>query len=112
MMTSDEDEPAILPERRVKVVEDDYEYGGAEYGGDTYGIPGAFGGASYASYSVPPWPYPSVNRMPSYSYRQDLRGAIEGTISWRGSTPTLTTSCGTITPVRTGRGGSLAGAVV
>lgn len=116
MMTSADEDPPLVPERRVRVVEDDYEdgyaYGGAAYGGDIYGVPGAFGGASYASYTVPPWPYPSVNRMPSYSYRQELRGAIEGTVSWRGATPTLTTSCGAITPVRTGARGSLAGAVV
>lgn len=112
MLTSDEDESAALPERRVRVIEDDYEVG-AEYGGAEYGVPDqAFGGASYASYTVPPWPYPSVSRMPTYSYRQDLRGAIEGTVSWRGATPTLTTACGAITPVRTGPGGSLGGAVV
>ncbi len=112
MLTSDESETATLPDWRARAVEEDYEYG-AEYGGDAYGIPdGAFGGASYASYRVPPWPYPSVNRMPSYSYRQDLRGAIEGTVAWRGATPTLVTACGTVTPVRTGRGGSLPGAVV
>ncbi len=114
MLTSDDPEPALVPERRVRVVEDDYEYGGSEYGGDTYGMPpdGAFGGASYATYTVPPWPYPSVNRMPSYAYRQDLRGAVEGTLTWRGPTPTLTTSCGSITPVRTGPGNTLAGAII
>ncbi len=114
MMTSDDPEPALVPERRVRVVEDDYEYGGAEYGGDMYGMPsdGAFGGASYATYTVPPWPYPSVNRMPTYSYRQELRGAVEGTITWRGATPTFTTSCGVVTPVRTGSNHTLAGAVV
>jgi hypothetical protein len=118
MMTSDEADAPLVPERRARVGDDDeYEdgadYGGATYGGSAYGIPdGAFGGASYAAYTVPPWPYPSVNRMPSYSYRQDLRGAIEGTISWRGATPTLTTTCGAITPVRTGPASSLAGAVV
>lgn len=116
MLTSADPDPALFPERRpVRTpVEDDYEYGGAQYGGDAYGTPsdGAFGGASYATYTVPPWPYPSVNRMPTYSYRMDLRGAIEGTITYRGPTPTLTTSCGTITPVRTGTGNTLAGAVV
>lgn len=113
MLTSDDQEPALFPERRARVVEEDYEYGGATYGGDIYGIPdGAFGGATYATYSVPPWTYPSVSRMPTYTYRQDLRGAVEGTISWSGATPTLTTSCGAITPVRTGPSKSLAGAVV
>lgn len=113
MMTSDEIEADVLAGRRIRVVEDEYEYGGAEYGGDAYGIPeGAFGGATYAAYTVPPWTYPSVNRMPTYTYRQDLRGAIEGTVTWRGATPTLTTACGAVTPVRTGPAGSLAGAVV
>lgn len=116
MLTSDDPEPALFPERKTtrRSVPDDYDYDGSEYGGDIYGGPadGAFGGAGYATYTVPPWTYPSVNRMPTYSYRQDLRGAVEGTISWRGATPTLTTSCGAVTPVRTGSNRALAGAVV
>ena len=114
MMTSNADEPGLFPARRAARVpdDDDAQYGGSAYGGDPYGGDGAFGGATYAAYVVPAWGYPSVNRQPPYVPKADLRGAIEGTISWRGAMPTLTTTCGVITPVRTGAKRTLAGAVV
>jgi hypothetical protein len=77
----------------------------------TYGGPG-YGGASYASYRPPPWTYPSAPRMPGYATASGLTGVIEGTIRWRGATPTLTTACGAIEPVHLGAGRALAGAVV
>lgn len=82
-------------------------YGGDGYGGAAYGG-NAYGGASYASYVVPAWSYPSVNRTPSYSQRTGLGGAIEGTIRWRGAPPRLTTPCGAIEPVRLGASGGVA----
>lgn len=80
-------------------------------GDGTYGGPG-YGGASYASYRPPPWAYPSVARLPGFSTAAGLTGVIEGTVTWRGATPALTTACGAVEPVHLGAGRALAGAVV
>lgn len=72
----------------------------------------AYGGTTYGSYAPPSWTYPAVNRNPVYAVRNDLVGAIEGTISWRGAAPTATTSCGAVEWLRVGSHHELAGALV
>jgi hypothetical protein len=96
LMTGDGSETEALGPREK--VPRRYQDGGATYGGDAYGG-GAYGSASYASYVAPQWGYPSVNRTPSYSQKAGLGAAIEGTISWRGATPNITTGCGPIKPL-------------
>jgi len=99
LMTSDVVEPeGLAPTRPPRAAYDD-GYGGQGYGGDSYGG-GAYGGQSYASYVAPAWGYPSVNRAPSYQQKPNLASSIEGTISWRGATPKVTTACGVITPLQ------------
>jgi hypothetical protein len=92
--------------------EDDVGYGGNGYGaGGAYGGPG-YGGASYASYRPPPWTYPTAPRTPGFTVAPGLQGVIEGTVSWRGPTPKLTTACGTVEPIHANRDRSLPGALV
>lgn len=76
------------------------------------GGPG-YGGASYASYVVPPWRSVAVERKPRYRQVVGLSGAIEGVVSWRGPAPApLATACGAITLLPLGEGGALADALV
>lgn len=99
LMTSDAVEPEGLgPTRIVRPTYDD-GYGGQGYGGDLYGG-SAYGGQSYANYVAPAWGYPSVNRTPSYQQKPNLASSIEGTISWRGVTPAVSTACGAIRPLQ------------
>jgi hypothetical protein len=90
-------------------------YGGDAYGASAYGGMyggGAYGSASYASYVAPQWGYPSVNRTPSYNQRAGLAAAIEGTISWRGARPTITSGCGAIKPLEISTERTVAGVLV
>lgn len=99
LMTSDAIEPeGLAPARPPRPTYDD-GYGGQGYGGDIYGG-GTYGGQSYANYVAPAWGYPSVNRTPSYQQKANLASSIEGTISWRGATPKVTTACGAIAPLQ------------
>ena len=75
--------------------------GGEAYGGAAYGG-AAYGGATYATYNVPPWGYPSVNRTPPYAQKPGLTGAVEGTVTWRGELPRVTSRCGEISPLAIG----------
>lgn len=79
----------------------------------TVGGPG-YGGASYASYVVPPWRSVASGRQrPRYRQVVGLSGAIEGVITWRGpATAPLVTACGPIPPLPRAQGGALAGALV
>ncbi|MDX2090359.1 MAG: carboxypeptidase-like regulatory domain-containing protein [Kofleriaceae bacterium] len=81
------------------------------FGDDSYGGPG-YGGATYASYRVPPWTYPTAPRTPGFTVTRNLQGVVEGTIWWRGATPTLTTACGTVSPIHANKDRSLPGAIV
>ncbi|HEY4175289.1 MAG TPA: carboxypeptidase-like regulatory domain-containing protein [Kofleriaceae bacterium] len=72
----------------------------------------AYGGTTYGNYTPPSWGYPAVNRNPVYAVHNDLVGAVEGTISWRGASPTATTSCGPVDWLRIGSHHELAGALV
>ena len=88
--------PTRTPARRRPI---DEGYGGDEYGGDPYGGSfggAAYGGAGYANYTPPQWGYPGVNRMPHYQQQIGLSAALEGTVSWRGTLPKVTSACGTI----------------
>ncbi len=89
-------------------------YGGDGYGGNNYGMygGGAYGGRSYASYVAPQWGYPGVNRTPSYTQKPGLASSIAGTISWRGATPTLTSSCGVIKPLDISAEHTVAGVLI
>lgn len=117
MLTSPDGETEGLPARQAparRYSED--SYGGDPYGGDAYGGGafggGAYGGATYAGYSPPPWGYPSVNRMPRYQPQVGLSGALEGTISWRGAIPKVTTGCGTFDSLAIGAERGVSGALV
>ncbi|MBS1118154.1 MAG: putative lipoprotein [Deltaproteobacteria bacterium] len=69
-------------------------------GDDAYGG-SPYGGSGYASFIVPTWSYPSVNRTPKYNQVVGLSGAIEGVVSWRGSVPApRATGCGPIESLR------------
>ncbi|HEY4056043.1 MAG TPA: hypothetical protein VGM39_05515 [Kofleriaceae bacterium] len=72
----------------------------------------AYGGTTYGNYSPPAWTYPAVNRNPVYTVKNDLVGAVEGTISWRGAAPSARTSCGPVEWLRVGSHHELAGALV
>lgn len=114
LLTGDEAQPEGLgPRRAVRPAHDD-GYGGHGYGGDGYGMygGGAYGGQSYASYVAPQWGYPSVNRTPSYTQKPGLVSAIEGTISWRGATPRLTSGCGAIQPLEISNERTVGGVLV
>lgn len=109
----------MTPERKPRGrVEPPRRYGEeSELGGNgdaangAYGGPG-YGGASYASYRPPPWTYPTAPRTPGFATAAGLHGVVEGTISWRGPTPKLTTTCGTVEPIHANKDRSLPGAVV
>jgi len=112
LMTSDSIEPeGLAPTRTARPTYDNGGYGGLGYGGDVYGG-SAYGGQSYANYVAPAWGYPSVNRTPSYQQKQNLTASIEGTISWRGATPKVTTACGAITPLQISAEHAVGGVVV
>ena len=119
LMTGTEAEPEGFGPRRPArpTYEDGYGgdgYGGTGYGGNGYGMygGGAYGGQTYANYVAPPWGYPSVNRTPSYTQKGGLASAIEGTISWRGAAPKLTSSCGAIRPLEIGAEHTIGGVLV
>ncbi len=115
MLTSEDGEAEPLPQRTKVPRRYDDSVGGDEYGGVNYGGAfggGAYGGATYASYNPPPWGYPSVNRMPHYQQQAGLSAAVEGTISWRGTIPKLTTRCGTIDPLAISRERGVSGILV
>ncbi|CAN5917425.1 hypothetical protein BH11MYX3_BH11MYX3_47720 [soil metagenome] len=111
MLTSADSDAEPLPQRTKVPRRYDPRYGGDEYGGAEYGG-GAYGGATYATYNPPPWGYPSVNRMPHYQQQAGLSAAVEGTISWRGAIPKLTTPCGTIDPLAISRERGVSGILV
>lgn len=114
MLTS-EDEVEPLPGRTTIPRRYDDSMGGDAYGGDAYGGGfggSAYGGASYAGYSPPQWGYPSVNRMPHYQQQPGLSAAVEGTVSWRGAIPKVTSACGTIDPLAIGSERGVAGVLV
>ncbi|MBA3457799.1 MAG: carboxypeptidase regulatory-like domain-containing protein [Deltaproteobacteria bacterium] len=111
LMTGDEDEAEGLAPRRAARPTYDDGVGGDGYGGTMYGG-GTYGGQSYASYVAPQWSYPSVNRTPSYTQKPGLASAIEGTISWRGATPKLTSGCGAIKPLDVSAEHTIAGVLV
>ena len=106
LMTSD-DTPTRAPSPEVPRYRDDDELSD----GQAYGGPG-YGGASYASYRPPPWTYPTAPRTPGFATANGLTGAVEGTITWRGATPKLTTACGAVEPVHTNPDRTLPDAVV
>ena len=99
LLTSDDPEATPLPAPRRDTVTTEDE--SAMYAGTTYG-----------NYVAPAWTYPSTSRQPSYQPRANLTGAIEGTITWRGPAPKLTTACGEVAPITLGPQHGLAGAVV
>lgn len=105
LMTTD-DGTAGLPARTPVPRRYEEAFGGETYGGDAYG------GATYATYAPPPWGYPAVNRMPHYQQKAGLAAAIEGTITWRGAIPKVTSACGTIDPIAVGAERGLAGVLV
>ncbi len=106
MMTSEDGEAEPLPQRTKVPRRYDETYGGDEYGGSEYG------GATYATYNPAPWGYPSVNRMPRYQQQVGLSAAVEGTISWRGAPPKVTTACGTIDALTVSRERGVSGILV
>ncbi len=110
-LMTDDDAASALPARTPVPRRYEDSIGGDSYGGDAYGG-NAYGGATYAGYVPPQWGYPSVNRMPHYQQRVGLSAAIEGTISWRGPIPKLSTSCGTIDPLAIGAERGVGGALV
>ncbi|MBA3461575.1 MAG: hypothetical protein H0T46_16555 [Deltaproteobacteria bacterium] len=118
LLTSDETATESLPSRTsARRTFDDEAGGGEQFGGDQYGGGGmfgnnAYGGATYAAYVPPPWPYPAVNRQPRYQQQVGLTAAIEGTITWRGPIPKVTTSCGTLDPLSISRERAVAGILV
>jgi hypothetical protein len=72
----------------------------------------AYGGATYAAYAPPPWGYPSVNRTPHYQQQVGLNAALEGTVSWRGAVPKVTSACGTFDPLQISAERGVAGILV
>ncbi|MBL0216877.1 MAG: carboxypeptidase regulatory-like domain-containing protein [Myxococcales bacterium] len=115
LLTSEDGDLEPLPTRGEVPRRYDPAYGGDAYGGDAYGSAfggGAYGGATYASYAPPPWGYPSVNRMPHYQQQAGLTAAVEGTISWRGAIPKVTSACGTIDPLQIGSERGVGGVLV
>lgn len=115
LLTSDETQTEPLPARASSRRTFDDEVGGDQFGGDQYGGAfgnNAYGGATYASYVPPPWGYPTVNRQPHYQQQVGLTAAIEGTITWRGPIPKLTTSCGTLDPLSISTERAVAGILV
>jgi hypothetical protein len=104
------DDPAAPPPPRIfDLDEDEVADPDAVLGLAT----GAFGGALYADYVVPPWPALHFNRRPRYHQSESLSGAVEGVITWRGAVPgTLATACGAVAPVTAGAGHALAGVLV
>lgn len=106
LLTDDDTSARMGPTHRVvkPYIDDDED-------GRSYGGPG-YGGASYASYRPPPWTYPTASRTTGFTVRAGLSGVVEGTITWRGATPTLTTACGPVEPVRANKDRTLPGAVV
>ena len=114
LMTGDEAEPDGLVPRRYARPTYEEGIGGDSYGGDNYGMfgGGTYGGQSYAGYVAPQWTYPSVNRTPGYSQKVGLASAIEGTISWRGTTPKLTSGCGAIKPLDISTEHAVAGVLI
>ena len=111
LMTADDSNPGALPVRARVPRRYEETFGGDAYGGDAYGG-SPYGGATYATYAPPQWGYPSVNRMPHYQQQAGLSAAIEGTISWRGAIPKVTTACGTIDPLAIGAERGVGGALV
>ncbi len=111
LLTDNESVPDPFAPQRSRI---DAAYGGSIYGGDAYGMYGgdAYGGAAYAAYTPAPWGYPSVNRMPTYTQKAGLESAIEGTITWRGAMPAVTTRCGTIEPLRVSSARTVGGVLV
>lgn len=107
LLTS-EDGDDDVPDERAR------DRGGDARRGEGDGIdgPGAYGGASYATYTPPAWSAPSVDRTPGYRQQAGLHGAIEGTIRWRGAAPTVTTPCGPIQPLRVGADAGVGGVLV
>jgi len=116
LMTEEETDTDALPAKPAPVPRRyEEEYGGTAYGGDSYGGMfgnSAYGGATYASYSPPPWGYPSVNRMPHYQQQVGLTAAVEGTVSWRGAIPKVTSACGTFDPLTISAERGVAGVLV
>ncbi len=106
MLTSDNGDNEALPQPTKLRSRYDESYGGDAYGGTEYG------GATYGTYNPPPWGYPSVNRMPHYQQQIGLSAAVEGTISWRGAVPKVTTACGTIDPLAISRERGVSGILV
>jgi len=108
-MTSDQSDDDLFSTsaRRSGRHSDPDEFGGSAYGGDPYG------GSGYASFVVPQWQYPSVNRTPKYNQVVGLSGAIEGVVSWRGAVPgKRTTTCGPIDVMRVGSDRGIADVLV
>jgi len=111
LMTGTETEPeGFGPRRLARPIYED-GYGGDGYGGDMYGG-GTYGGQTYANYVAPAWGYPSVNRTPSYTQRAGLTSAIEGTLSWRGPAPNVTSGCGAIRPLEISAEHTIGGVLV
>jgi hypothetical protein len=83
-------------------------YGGAMYGGDPYG------GTGYANWTVPPLNYQPPDQLPRYRQEEGLSAAIEGVVTWTGTTPAkLSTSCGVVdNTVRVGGDKRLRGVLV
>ncbi len=106
LMTADDGSASGLPTRTPVPRRYDDTFGGDAYGGNAYG------GATYATYVPPQWGYPSVNRMPRYQQQAGLSAAVEGTVSWRGAVPKLTTACGAIAPLAVGPERGVGGALV
>ncbi len=106
MLTDEIGEDEALPQRTKVPRRYDESYGGDAYGGSAYG------GATYATYNPSPWGYPSVNRMPHYQQQAGLSAAVEGTISWRGAIPKVTSACGTIDPLTISRERGVSGILV
>ena len=111
LMTDDDGAAPALPARNPNPRRYEGAVGGDTYGGDAYGG-SPYGGATYATYVPAQWSYPSVNRMPHYQQQVGLSAAIEGTISWRGAIPKVTSSCGTIDPLAISAERGVGGALV
>ncbi len=115
LLTRADAEPSLFPTAAARGAQNklrDIDHG---EGGDADGRYGGteYGGASYATYVVPPWSYPNVNRTVRYTQRTGLTAAIEGVITWRGAPPPpLTTSCGVVEPLRVAADRGVGGLVV
>jgi hypothetical protein len=106
-MTTEEREDDLFNASARKPRVQNSEFGGSPYGGDPYG------GGNYASFVVPSWSYPSVNRTPHYNQTTGLSGAIEGVVSWRGAIPAKRESaCGPLDVIRVGPDRGLADVLV